>query len=217
MSEMLLFEKVEDVVNHPKHYETGNFECIDVMVEVFGFEAVKNFCLCNAFKYLYRCKNKGKMSEDMEKANWYLNKHKELETDNLEAVSVKTNADVIRSMNDEELDEFLAKFELGDVDYAITFCDLCAKEKNIGGKGNALGLDCDGCRGHWLSSGADDWNGLHRSNNRSEAVKSSVDVVDVCLRILYDSIVSAEMDESDFALVDYKLAKEKMMEFKETL
>lgn len=41
-------------VNHPTHYKTGEFECIDVMVETQGVNAVKNFCICNAFKYLYR-------------------------------------------------------------------------------------------------------------------------------------------------------------------
>lgn len=45
---------VNDNVNHPSHYETGSFECIDVMLETQGKEAVKNFCLCNAFKYIYR-------------------------------------------------------------------------------------------------------------------------------------------------------------------
>ena len=35
---------------------------------------------------------------------------------------VKTNADRIRSMTDEELLEFLQKFECQDVDYGITFC-----------------------------------------------------------------------------------------------
>ena len=47
-----------DNVNHPSHYETGNFECIDVMVETQGVAAVQNFCICNAFKYLYRHKRK---------------------------------------------------------------------------------------------------------------------------------------------------------------
>ena len=41
-----------DNVNHPSHYETGNFECIDVMVETQGKEAVMDFCVCNAFKYI---------------------------------------------------------------------------------------------------------------------------------------------------------------------
>ena len=30
-----------------------------------------------------------------------------------------TNADVIRSMTDKQLDEFLAQFEIGDIDYAV--------------------------------------------------------------------------------------------------
>lgn len=67
-----------DNVNHPSHYETGQFECIDVMVETQGVEAVKNFCLCNAFKYLYRTKRKNGL-EDVTKAAWYLNKFIELE------------------------------------------------------------------------------------------------------------------------------------------
>lgn len=71
-------EETEDVVNHPSHYETGQFECIDVMIETQGIEAVKYFCQCNAFKYLYRAKRKNGL-EDMKKAIWYLNKYVELE------------------------------------------------------------------------------------------------------------------------------------------
>ena len=76
-----------DNVNHPSHYETGKFECIEVMQEVFGTEAVQNFCVCNAFKYLYRHRSKnGK--EDIEKARWYINKYLELEEkDELKRVS----------------------------------------------------------------------------------------------------------------------------------
>lgn len=35
-----------DNVNHPAHYETGKFECIDIMVETQGVEATQNFCVC---------------------------------------------------------------------------------------------------------------------------------------------------------------------------
>lgn len=49
---------MSDNVNHHSHYETGKYECIDVMIETQGIEAVKNFCICNAFKYLYRMKIK---------------------------------------------------------------------------------------------------------------------------------------------------------------
>ena len=65
-------------VNHPKHYQGMQYECIDVMVDVFGYEATINFCKLNAFKYLWRSDMKnGK--EDIEKANWYLDKLCELE------------------------------------------------------------------------------------------------------------------------------------------
>lgn len=37
----------------------------------------------------------------------------------------KTNADRIRSMTDEELAEFLDRWESGDIDYSITFCNMC--------------------------------------------------------------------------------------------
>ena len=67
-----------DNVNHPKHYETGKFECIDVMVETQGVDAVKSFCLCNAFKYIYRTSRKNGL-EDIKKAIWYLEKYVELE------------------------------------------------------------------------------------------------------------------------------------------
>lgn len=67
-----------DSINHPGHYETGKLECIDVMLETQGAEAVKNFCICNAFKYLYRHKRKNGI-EDIKKADWYLKKYIELE------------------------------------------------------------------------------------------------------------------------------------------
>ena len=67
----------QDNVNHPAHYESGKFECIEVMEEAIGTDAVKDFCVCNAFKYIYRHKRKnGK--EDLEKARWYVNKYLEL-------------------------------------------------------------------------------------------------------------------------------------------
>lgn len=65
-------------VDHPAHYE-GKYECIDVMLDTMGPEDVKGFCLCNAFKYLWRCKKKHETpEEDVEKAVWYLQKYLEL-------------------------------------------------------------------------------------------------------------------------------------------
>lgn len=71
-------DATNDNVNHPSHYETGKFECINVMIETQGVEAVKNFCICNAFKYLYRAKKKNGL-EDYKKAKWYIEKYIELE------------------------------------------------------------------------------------------------------------------------------------------
>ncbi len=64
-------------VNHPSHYNQGGIECIDAMVAAYGKEAVENFCLLNAFKYVWRNRDKNGF-EDIDKAIWYLNKAKEL-------------------------------------------------------------------------------------------------------------------------------------------
>ena len=57
-----------------------------------------------------------------------------------------SNADRIRSMTDEELADFLERWELGDIDYSKTFCDLC--------KGQ---YDChDDCLLDWLKKEVDD-------------------------------------------------------------
>lgn len=58
-------------VVHPNHYNSGKYECIEVMKEVFGEEAVKLFCAMNAFKYLWRY-NKKNGEEDVAKACNYL-------------------------------------------------------------------------------------------------------------------------------------------------
>lgn len=71
------FITLRDMVNHPDHYTQGGMECIDEMLLVFGKEAVKHFCLCNVWKYRKRALFKNK-EEDLEKADWYMNKYKEL-------------------------------------------------------------------------------------------------------------------------------------------
>lgn len=62
-----------DPVNRPSHYTSGGIECIDAMQAAFGVEAVKDFCLCNAFKYLWRHRSKNGV-EDLKKCRWYLNR-----------------------------------------------------------------------------------------------------------------------------------------------
>lgn len=69
----------KDNVNHPKHYtqHPSGIECIDAMLSAYGIEAVKNFCICNSFKYLWRFQHKNGI-EDLNKLIWYINKFKEL-------------------------------------------------------------------------------------------------------------------------------------------
>ena len=69
---------MNDPVTHPAHYCTGKYECIEVMTEVFGVEAVQAFCRLNAFKYLFRSERKNGV-EDIKKANWYLTRFLMLE------------------------------------------------------------------------------------------------------------------------------------------
>ena len=56
-------------VNHPKHYNQGKFEVIDVIEDwKLGFN------LGNAVKYIARSEFKGDQLQDLEKARWYLNR-----------------------------------------------------------------------------------------------------------------------------------------------
>lgn len=71
-------EKVEvEMVNHPAHYNDGQIECIDAMIDAFGNREVMSFCKINAFKYIWRAEHKGGV-KDIKKAAWYLNKYIEL-------------------------------------------------------------------------------------------------------------------------------------------
>lgn len=61
-------------VDHPSHYQ-GEYECIDLMREIFGDDAVRYFCIINAYKYRFRAGNKegSPHDEDIKKAAWYEN------------------------------------------------------------------------------------------------------------------------------------------------
>jgi len=101
---------MSDNVNHPEHY-SGKKECIDVMLETQGKEAVKGFCVCNAIKYLYRQRQKGGL-EDIKKAVWYLNKYIELCNENKDIknsspFSIEHND--LRFMSDEEIKKEMDK------------------------------------------------------------------------------------------------------------
>jgi len=70
---------IDTDVNHPQHYCVDGIECIDVMIATQGVEAVKSFCICNAFKYLFRHNSKEGV-KSVKKAKWYIDKYLELST-----------------------------------------------------------------------------------------------------------------------------------------
>lgn len=74
-----------DMVNHPSHYKNSKYECIDVMLEVFGLEKVLAFCELNAFKYQWRANSKGTDIQDKEKAIWYNRKYIDLKKGDTDA------------------------------------------------------------------------------------------------------------------------------------
>ena len=98
---------MEDVVNHPEHYQSSKgLETIDV-IEAFtedltGMEAV---CTANVLKYICRWKKKNGV-QDLKKAKWYLEKLIE-KLDN-DGVTLIPNGVVVRKNGHE--------FVFGDVE-----------------------------------------------------------------------------------------------------
>ena len=65
---------MEDVVNHPEHYNSGTpYECIKVLKEWMSEEQYVGFLKGNIIKYLCRSEKKNG-TEDLKKAQWYMNK-----------------------------------------------------------------------------------------------------------------------------------------------
>lgn len=68
LADLAEWDKLEDVVNHPKHYTShpSGIECIQITEHL-------NFCLGSAVKYIWRCGLKTENpEEDLMKAIFYL-------------------------------------------------------------------------------------------------------------------------------------------------
>lgn len=64
---------MNDVVNHPEHYQ-GKVECIDCLeAATEGLEGIEAVCTANAIKYLYRWKRKNGLT-DIKKCRWYVDR-----------------------------------------------------------------------------------------------------------------------------------------------
>ena len=66
--------EINDLVNHPPHYNKGKVECIDAIESaVSDLHGIESVCTANAIKYLYRWKAKDGV-ESLKKARWYLDR-----------------------------------------------------------------------------------------------------------------------------------------------
>ena len=67
-------EVTYDNVNAPAHYLHGKKETIDVICDFMTNDEFHVYLNCNILKYVSRYKFKGEPLEDLEKAQWYLNR-----------------------------------------------------------------------------------------------------------------------------------------------
>jgi len=61
---------MQDPVNHPDHYTSGNIECLDAIKSALG-ENYQFYVQGNLIKYIWRFNHKNGV-EDLKKAKFYL-------------------------------------------------------------------------------------------------------------------------------------------------
>lgn len=73
-------EEDYDFVN-PSHYNKGDMEVGDMMLNIWGKTAYAQFCRMNAFKYRMRIGDKPDqpVERELQKIKWYENKAKEID------------------------------------------------------------------------------------------------------------------------------------------
>ena len=67
-------ERKHNNVHSPSHYMHGKKETIDVIRDCMENDEYHGYLKGNVLKYVSRYKFKGEPLEDLEKANWYLNR-----------------------------------------------------------------------------------------------------------------------------------------------
>ena len=73
----------KNIIN-PEHYTGSNIECIDAMKAMLGHYGFISYLQGNLMKYLWRSPAKGNQSQDLKKAEWFLNRLiEEIETDKI--------------------------------------------------------------------------------------------------------------------------------------
>jgi hypothetical protein len=69
----MMTKEAIDMVNNPKHYNTGKIECIDSIEAMLTKEEFIGYLRGNSHKYRWRFRYKNGI-EDLKKAEWYENK-----------------------------------------------------------------------------------------------------------------------------------------------
>ena len=67
-------ERKHDNVHSPDHYKHGKKETIEVIRDCMTSDEYHGYLKGNVLKYVSRYKFKGEPLEDLQKANWYLNR-----------------------------------------------------------------------------------------------------------------------------------------------
>ena len=65
---------MSDAVNHPSHYTAGAIECIDAIAASMSHEEFQSFLKGQVIKYLWRFQMKSAPLQDLQKAQWYMNR-----------------------------------------------------------------------------------------------------------------------------------------------
>ena len=76
---------IDNPVDHPSHYTSGNIECIDAIEESMSYDSFCGYLKGNILKYLWRYQLKNNPVQDLKKARWYL--------DLLISITIKNNVD----------------------------------------------------------------------------------------------------------------------------
>lgn len=63
-----------DPVSSPTHYRQGDIEAIDAIEASMSPSEYQGYLKGNVLKYLWRYEYKGKPTQDLLKADWYLNR-----------------------------------------------------------------------------------------------------------------------------------------------
>lgn len=69
--------KLEDLVNHPSHYNQGGIETLDIIKMCLTEEEYKGYLKGNVLKYRERSQFKGNPEQDYAKAKFYFDELEE--------------------------------------------------------------------------------------------------------------------------------------------